>query len=263
MNRKYRRASWPKDFDDRVVKMRSEGATWPEIAKSFGCTHSAVYLRARARGLFEARKNRRFTHEDDELLRAAYIGQRDLEEVAREIGCSYGVLRQRLYHFHHDLVRTARTPRGTKALKRFGCGLMEHGATPDEAAQAIKVKMIEAKAAARSAAISAKEKFFGQSIATMHREIEAGKARNTAMFEARALGISLERIAGEFGLTRERVRQICDAEAIRIIAEKDLACQRIAAAIRGGGRPPDIANQGVKCQADDPQESANPPGERG
>lgn len=24
-----------------------------------------------------------------------------------------------------------------------------------------------------------------------------------------------------------------------------------------------IANQGVKCQADDPQESANPPGERG
>lgn len=44
---------------------------------------------------------------------------------------------------------------------------------------------------------------------------------------------------------------------------QDMACQRIAAAIRGGGRPPDIANQGVKCQADDPQESANPPGERG
>lgn len=56
---------------------------------------------------------------------------------------------------------------------------------------------------------------------------------------------------------------LATAEQVAALRAKEQAANEIAAAIRGGGRPPDIANQGVKCQADDPQESANPPGERG
>jgi DNA-directed RNA polymerase specialized sigma24 family protein len=174
-----------------------------------------------SRGLFEAKKHRRFTVADDALIREAYLNQRSLEEVAAQIGCSYGVLRQRIFHHHKDLVNTVRTPAGTKALKRYGAELMQHGATPDQAAKAIRSKIIAGKAAARVAAITAKERRSRQMLETMMSEIAAGKDRNRSIFEARMLGLSLESIGQELGVTRERIRQICDAEAFRAVTEAD------------------------------------------
>lgn len=226
MSEQYQRAQWPDDFDDRVIKLRSEGYSWDKVAETFGASRAAVYLRARLRNLFEPRPLRRFTPDDDALLRKAYVEQRDLREVAAEIGCSYGVLRQRIFHHHKDLITGIRTQRGTLALQRYGAAIMEFGGTPDEAAQILKKKLVEAKAAARSSAIAAKAKRAAQTIETMHHEIALGKSRNTAIFEARALGLSLEQLGQEFGVTRERIRQICDAEAIRISLEQNTAPER-------------------------------------
>lgn len=221
MSNTYRRAEWPADFDERIIQMRSQGLSWREVGAAFHADPTTVRLRALSRGLFEAKKNRRFTPEDDVLLRDAYINQRNLVEVAAQIGCSYGVLRQRISHHHKDLVNTVRTPVGTKALKRYGADLMQHGATPGEAARAIQSKIIKAKAAARVAAITAKERHAKQKLETMLTEISNGKDRDLAMFEARMLGLSLEVIGQAIGITRERVRQVCDAEAFRAVAEAD------------------------------------------
>lgn len=219
MSEKYQKSRWPDDFDERVIKMRSEGSHWHVVAASFGVDMATLRNRARERGLFVPRVNRRFTPEDDAKLRAAYVGQRDLKEVAADIGCSYGVLRQRIFHRHKDLVNGVRTPHGTKYLKRYGAQLMEHGATPSEAAAALAKKITVAKAAARVHAIAAKEKRANDLIDTMQEAIAAGKPRNAAIFEARALGLSLERIGLAFDVTRERIRQVCDAEAMRITLE--------------------------------------------
>ena len=81
-----------------------------------------------------------------------------VEETARKIGCSYGVLRQRIFHNHKDLLRTVRTPASTRAINKYGVELLQHGRTPQEAAKNIREKVVVAKAAARVAAINAKNR---------------------------------------------------------------------------------------------------------
>jgi hypothetical protein len=156
---------------------------------------------------------RRFTPEDDAVLRADYLANVDLYLTAAKIGCSEGVLRQRIYHFHPDIVNTGRTAAGTKALKRYGQGLLQHGATPDEAAANLRQSIIEARTAAKVSAVTARINKKNQALDEMVAAIEGGKDRNEAIFEARMLSIGLEDIASRFGITRERVRQICDKVA--------------------------------------------------
>lgn len=222
MKAKFKRSVWPKNTAHRIQDARASGASWQVIADDFGCSLATIRNRAIELGLFEPKANRRFTAEDDAILRADYLANADLEDTAKKIGCSYGVLRQRINHKHKDLLNTVRTSHGTKQLKRYGLGLLEHGFTADEAAKNIKARLIAAKAAARVAAISAKERRANQIIEAMLADIAGGKDRNVAIFETRALGISLQRIADHFDITRERVRQICDAEAFRAAINTDL-----------------------------------------
>lgn len=219
---KYQRAVWPNDTAKRIQDMRALGASWREVSESFGVNMSTMRLHAQKLGLCMSRKNRRFTPEDDAIIREDYKSHADLKETAKKIGCSYAVLRQRIYHNHKNLLNTGRTAYGTKALKRYGLQLLEHGSTPAAAAINIKSKIVAAKAAARVAALNAKDRHNNQIIETMVAQIAAGKDRNAAIFEARSLGATLERIAGCFDITRERVRQICDAEAFRMTIEPSL-----------------------------------------
>lgn len=223
MTKKFRRSVWPKDTAQRIQDARTLGATWQVIADGFGCSLATIRNKAIELGLLEPKLVRRFTAEDDAILRADYLANADLEETAKKIGCSYGVLRQRIYNNHKDLLNTVRTSHGTKQLKRYGLGLLAHGATADEAAKNLKSKIIAAKAAARVAAISAKERRSNQIIETMLADIAGGKDRNVAIFEARAMGVSLQRIADNFDITRERIRQICDAEAFRAAIDANLS----------------------------------------
>lgn len=213
MSGKLIRNAWPRDTAARIERMLAAKNTWPQLAVSFGCSTSTIRNKAIDLGLHAPKKCRRFTPEDDAILRADYIANVDLELTAQKIGCSYGVLRQRLHHHHRDLMGTGRSSHGTVALKRYGQGLLEHGATAGEAAANLRQKIIAARTAAKIAAVQARKTRRGHMLDDMILEIKGGKDRNTAIFEARMLGLHLEEIAGRFDITRERVRQICDEVA--------------------------------------------------
>lgn len=215
MREKFQRAQWPEDTAERIMDMRQMGASWRAVAESFGVDQASIRNKAAKLKLLVPRKNRRFTGADDAMIRADYLSHADLEETARKIGCSFGVLRQRIYHSHKGLLKTVRTPASTKAIKRYGIELLEQGETPQEAAKNIQAKVIAAKAAARVSALNAKNQKREQVISLMVEQIADGKPRNEAIFEARSLGATLERISECFDITRERIRQICDAEAFR------------------------------------------------
>ena len=222
MNEKFQRAKWPEDTADRIMNMRQMGASWLAIANSFGVDQNTIRKKAITLGLLVPRKNRRFTASDDAIIRADYLAHADLEETARKIGCSYGVLRQRIFHNHKDLLRTVRTPASTRAINKFGIELLRHGRTPQEAAKNIREKVVVAKAAARVAAINAKNRQREQVVSVMIEQVRNGKPRDEAIFGARSLGVTLERIAECFDLTRERIRQICDAQAFRMALDPSL-----------------------------------------
>lgn len=205
---------WPEDTADRIKAMRVAGASWQTIGDCFGVSVMAVRKKAMKYGLFTPTKIRRFTAEEDAILRADYRANVDLRQTAKKIGRSYGSLCQRVFHKHKDLMHTVRSSNGTRAIQRYGRGLLKYGETADEGARVLRQKMAIAKAAARNAVASAKERRTSQILEMMLADIAAGKARDAAIFEARACGVSLERIAFCFNLSRERIRQICDEEAV-------------------------------------------------
>lgn len=212
---------WPEDTPDRIKAMRNAGATWQTIGDSFGVSIMAVRKKAMKYGLFKPIKIRRFTAEEDAILRADYRANVDLRQTAKKIGRSYGSVCQRIFHKHKDLMHTVRSTSGTLAIRRYGRGLLKYGETADEGARVLRQKIALAKAAARTAVVSAKERRANQILEMMLVEIAAGKARDAAIFEARACGVSLERIASCFNLSRERIRQICDEESVIRAEELD------------------------------------------
>lgn len=205
---------WPDDTAERIASLRSVGAVWEDIALSFGVSLSTIRDKAINLGLLTPKAGRRFDAGEDAIIRADYLANADLKETANKLGRTYGDVRQRIFHHHKDLLNSGRTGRGTKALKRYGPGILAHGETPDAAAQALKAKMIAAKVAARVAAQNAKAARRNFIVETMMNQIAEGRNRNQAIFEARACGVELVKIAEPLGITRERVRQICDATAL-------------------------------------------------
>jgi DNA-directed RNA polymerase sigma subunit (sigma70/sigma32) len=57
----------------------------------------------------------------------------------------------------------------------------------------------------------------------MLEQIAGGRERDAAVFEARALGATLEDIGRAIGVTRERVRQICDHDAFKSVTGRMVA----------------------------------------
>ena len=114
-----------------------------------------------------------------------------------------------------DLLKQGRTPRSWRVLRQFGSSMLEQGASPDEAALKVKELVTAAKAQARAAALEAKVRRRQERIDLMLEQIAGGRERDAAVFEARALGAALEDIGRAIGVTRERVRQICDHYASR------------------------------------------------
>lgn len=205
--------AWPSDTADRIKAMRDSGATWRAVGNAFGVSHMAVFKKALSLGLGASKKYRRFTSEEDAALRADYLNHVDLTETAAKLGRSVETLRQRIFHYHKGLVHTRSQP-VTMAIRRYGRQILELGATADEGAKVFRERIAEAKTAARRAAAEAKTRRINMKLETMLAEIEAGKARDAAIFEARAAGVSLNKIASCFNLTRERIRQICNEEAV-------------------------------------------------
>lgn len=228
MSSKYIPACWPDDTAARIQNMRAVGAAWQEIADSFGANIASVRYQASKLGL-SRRERRLFTPDEDAIIRADYAAHVDVNVTAAKLNRSHGVIRQRIYHHHHDLVNGSRSCRGTRALKKFGVELLEHGATPAEALDAVEARMIAARASARAAAIDAKRDHYNYSLKVMLDQIANGKPRNQAIFEARMTGLSLEKIARCFGLTRERIRQICDSSAFELAVAQRVSSHEASA----------------------------------
>lgn len=216
MIEKFERSKWPDDTASRIETMRAAGQPWRVVAEGFGVNAGTIRIQAKKLGVFRP-SSRYFAAAEDEVIRHDYVTHANLRETAAKLGRSYGDIRQRIFLFHRDLVGTVRTGASTKAIMKYGRGVLELGATPAEAVAACKAKIVEAEAAARVAALHAKAKHNSQIVDLMLSQISQGKDRNAAIFEARALGVTLEQIGGCFEITRERVRQICDAEAFRVV----------------------------------------------
>lgn len=229
MTRQFQRTVWPEDTVERIENFRKMNASWAEIATDFGCSVATVRNKAVSLGLFQPSPPRKFSPEEDAVIRADYATYVPVDETARKLNRSSGVIRQRLFHHHRDLLNSTRTGRGTRALKRYGIALLDQGATPDEAAAAVRTKLMAAKAVARVAAINASESRRDRMLTAMKEQIANGKPRNEAIFEARSYGCTLQEIASCFDITRERVRQICDAMAFEIaVRQQQPSQERVA-----------------------------------
>ena len=212
MMEKFQRSRWPDDTATRIESMRAAGCGWEEIAASFGVRLYFIRTKATELGLLTPKKWRRLTPEEDAYIRAEYSKNTPIEMIAAHLGRTYGAIRTQLYSKHRDIVGN-RSALASRAIKKYGLQVLEMGATPEQAAIAIREATLNAKAAARKSALDAKQARRQEIIDQMNRRIAEGCERNEAIFEARASGLELEKIAEFTGITRERVRQIYDQVA--------------------------------------------------
>lgn len=207
--------SWPSDVAERIKAARARGASFEAIAREFGVSFASIRNKAIALGIHTAAPRRRFTPEEDQIIRADYAAHVDIAVTAAKLGRSWGAVRQRIFHRMKDMLKQGRTPRSWRVLRQYGSSMLDHGATPDEAAMKVRELVTAAKAQARAAALDAKARRRRERIDLMLEQIAAGRDRDAAVFEARSLGASLEDIGRAIGVTRERVRQICDQQAFQ------------------------------------------------
>lgn len=86
--------------------------------------------------------------------------------------------------------------------------------------------MSDAVKRARAVARAAKARWKRERIARMLDQIASGRERNAAVAEARALGARLQEIGTAIGLTRERIRQICQRHALDEAAAQSIRPMR-------------------------------------
>lgn len=199
----------------RYRRADQDGASFEAIAKDFGVSFATLRNKAIALGIHTATPRRRFTPGEDQVIRADYLAHIDIAITAAKLGRTCGAVRQRIFHYLKDLLKQGRTPRSWRALRQYGSSMLAHGASPDEAARKVKEIVTAAKAHARAAALEAKAKRRQEHIDLMLEQIAGGRERDAAVFDARALGARLDDIGRAIGVTRERVRQICDHYALK------------------------------------------------
>jgi hypothetical protein len=128
-------ATWPDDTAERISAARQRGASFETIAKDFGVSLAAVRNKAIALGVHTAASRRRFTPEEDQIIRADYLAHVDVAVTAAKLGRSRGAVRQRIFHYMKDLLKQGRTPRSWRVLRQYGSSMLDHGSSPDEAAR--------------------------------------------------------------------------------------------------------------------------------
>jgi hypothetical protein len=228
---------WPADTAARIAAARERGASFETIAEDFGVRPAALRNKAIALGVHKAVPRRLFTPDEDRIIRADYLAHVDIAVTAEKLGRSWGAVRQRIFHHMKDLLKQGRTTRSWRALRQYGSSMLEHGASPDEAALKIKELVMAAKAKARAAALEAKARRKQERIDLMLEQIAGGRERDAAVFEARSLGAALDDIGRAIGVTRERVRQICDQYAFNAATDQMLVDPAAPPSGELGGRP--------------------------
>jgi DNA-directed RNA polymerase sigma subunit (sigma70/sigma32) len=228
---------WPADTAARIAAARERGASFQTIAADFGVSFAALRNKAIALGVHTAVPRRLFTPEEDRIIRADYLAHVDIAVTAAKLGRSWGAVRQRIFHHMKDLLKQGRTTRSWRALRQYGPSMLDHGASPDEAALMVKELVTAVKARARAAALEAKARRRRERIDLMLEQIAGGRERDAAIFEARSLGAAFEDIGRAIGVTRERVRQICNDYAFKAATDQMLVDPAPTSAGQLGSRP--------------------------
>jgi len=212
----------PAQLVERIVDMKDIGHTWGEIAETFGATAVQVRNWAIDRGGFVPGPAQKFLT-DDELAYIIDAWRRNdtVENIADHLGRSYGVISQTIHRLRKKKLIDTRDPNKTRLLRQYGEAALAAGATPSEALRKIAEAKQIAFAAASNASRAAKRKHHDETLTIMRAALASGANRDACIFAARAEGVTLEDIAKEIGVTRERVRQICNAHA-QLIALKGL-----------------------------------------
>lgn len=156
------------------------------------------------------RKYQRFTAEEIAYIREQWAANAHARDIAAALGRSEAVIRQAIFHKSKDL-RGLRSTLFNKLRTRTGLDLAAPPtkAEADRAAQEFVRLRREAVATARREMRERATAIRHRALTDMRAAIVAGTDRNEAIFNARSAGAHLEEIANEFGITRERVRQIC------------------------------------------------------
>jgi biotin operon repressor/DNA-binding transcriptional regulator YhcF (GntR family) len=212
----------PADLKQRVLEELSKDSsrTWRKLAQDLNVSYSSLVkciFDLRSSGCLIPLKYRKFTEAEDTLLRQGYQNHISMQDLSLSLGRSEGVLRQRICHYHRDLILSKTRSRSvTVAGKKFGLESLR-AINPDlrQAAETIQRALKDITDKSKIAAKDARQMRIRRELTLGDEAIAAGKPRNQVIFDLRALGITLEQIGKHHKISRERVRQLCEKEAIR------------------------------------------------
>lgn len=158
----------------------------------------------------------RMTPDDIEVLRRDYAAGVEVKDIARKLGRSWGVIRQKVH-----ALGLHRNSGVTRALRYAPDELKARRAEMTDREFTAAAKEWRRGRTARAKA--ARDEIVRNKVEAI---AEAGGPRRAQMASMRDAGATLEAIGNRFGLTRERVRQITDPmylERLGLLRERRMA----------------------------------------
>lgn len=207
----------PAQLAEHIRDLRDMGASWKAVGDDLGVSMVTARNYASKFGLLIPSETKPiFSPAEYSTIIRDWNNNVPVEDIADKLDRSFGAVRQKILKLQREGRLGSRDAAKTRLLKQYGEAALDAGATPVEALR----KMAEAKqmafAAALKASRAAKRHRFELALAELRTAIASGLDRNAAIFACRAEGVSLQEIASEFDITRERVRQICNDHAQEI-----------------------------------------------
>lgn len=204
------------EIAERIADGRDLGTSWQKLAEGFEIDILTVRIWAKKLGVFEPSGKKQISENDLRSLCDAWNRGDAVEDIAELLGRSFGVIRQTILRLQRTKRIGSRDPAKTRLLKQYGAAALSKGATPREALRAMQDAKVQAFANAINAASAAKRRFKDIAMDAFRQSIANGEERNAVIFAARAAGVSLKEIGDELGVTRERIRQVCNEHAKRL-----------------------------------------------
>lgn len=195
------RLNWPADLAERYASNKAAGGTIADLARLLNIGFTRTYNKLVAMGIHSrARAMRRFTPDEDAIIRVRHGAHVRYDDIAAELDRDTGTVRQRMLKLglHRD-------PALTILRKNFGAWVIDVG-DPIKVMQIIDAENAKAKLAA----LSAQAAWEAARLRDLDALISGGLGRNHAIRKIRATGLTLQMIGTHLGVTRERIRQICE-----------------------------------------------------
>jgi hypothetical protein len=155
---------------------------------------------------------RRFTPQEDAMLRADFLAYVPMEDIAAKLNRTWGTTRQRVMHL--GLHRSHIT---SKYLKHAPSSLKQQFLSGKIDGETLRQRCIAERVADEQQAREVKQQAWLNRrnerqvmIATILKRDDL--SRNDMIRSMRNGGARLEEIAVQFGITRERVRQLCEPD---------------------------------------------------